>query len=85
MAAERSRLLDATLLYVGTGPSPSNRRVLAFAEADRQRRVNLRTGRCDGAASRSRTVAADNGGTAADPLGHFLSLVSGPDQPGPNP
>ncbi len=39
LAAERSRL-DATLLYVGTGPSPANRLVLAYAEADRQPRVS---------------------------------------------
>jgi hypothetical protein len=42
LAAERSRL-DATLLYVDVGPSPANRLVLGYAEADRQRRVNPRT------------------------------------------
>ncbi len=62
----RSRLLDATLLYVGTGPSPAKRLMLAFAEADRQRRVNPRTGRrLDEGVSRARMTAADNGGTAA--------------------
>jgi chromosome segregation ATPase len=64
LAAERSRL-DATMLYVGVGPSPSNRLVLGYAEADRQRRVNPRTGRLDAAAGRSRMAAADNGDTAA--------------------
>ena len=34
LAAERARL-DATLLYVGVGPSPSNRLALAYAEGDR--------------------------------------------------
>jgi hypothetical protein len=64
LAAERSRL-DATLLYVGTGPSPANRLMLAYAEADRQRRVNPRTGRLHGGTGRTRMAAADDGGTAA--------------------
>ncbi len=34
LAAERARL-DATLLYVATGPSPANRLALAYAEGDR--------------------------------------------------
>ena len=64
LAAERARL-DATLLYVGTGPSPSNRLVLGFAEAKRQRRVNPRTGRLDGGAGCSRMAATNDDGTAA--------------------
>jgi hypothetical protein len=59
LAAERARL-DATLLYVGTGPSPANRMALAYAEADRQRRVNPRTGRLDAGAGHSRTAVADD-------------------------
>jgi hypothetical protein len=57
LAAERARL-DATLLYVGTGPSPVNRLVLAFAERDLQRRVNPRTGRLDAGVGRARIAGA---------------------------
>ena len=64
LAAERSRL-DATLLYVGTGPPPANRLVLGYAESDPQRRVNPRTGRLDAGVGRPRMAAADDGGTAA--------------------
>ena len=64
LAAERARL-DATLLYVATGPSPANRLVLGIAEADRQRRVNPRTGRLDGGIGRPRTAAGYDGGAAA--------------------
>jgi hypothetical protein len=63
LAAERSRL-DATLLYVGVGPSPANRLVLGFAEANRQRRVNSRTGRLDGGVGRA-WMAAGYAGDAA--------------------
>lgn len=44
LAAERARL-DATLRYVSAGPSSSNRLVLTYAEADRQRRIDPGTGR----------------------------------------
>jgi hypothetical protein len=39
--------------------------VLADAEADQQRRVDPRTGRLDGGASRSRPVGGYDGGVAA--------------------